>query len=136
VSGTREHAINLVHTIDGALRRRYFRCVKLILKTEGQSKMRTVRFVCWLALLAGALLYQLDRANAQTSPEVEQACTSDAMRLCSDVIPDVPKVTACMTAKYSQLSEPCRVAMANSKRAAGKHAEHHYRYRHCRHHCG
>jgi hypothetical protein len=92
--------------------------------------MRTVRFICWLALLAGALLYQLDWANAQSSPEVEQACTPDAMRLCSDVIPDVPKVTACMKAKYAQLSQPCRVAMA-----ASKHGEHR-RYRHCRHHCG
>jgi hypothetical protein len=98
--------------------------------------MRTVRFVCWLALLAGALLYQLDRANAQASPEVEQACTPDAMRLCSDAIPDVVKVTACMTAKYSQLSQPCRAAMATSKRNAGKNVEHHRRYRHCRHHCG
>jgi hypothetical protein len=102
--------------------------------------MWTVRFVCWLALLAGALLFQLDWANAQaspqTSPTVEQACTPDAMRLCSDAIPDVPKVTACMTAKYSQLSEACRLAMRGEKHEARKHGERHRRYRHCRHHCG
>jgi hypothetical protein len=96
--------------------------------------MRTIRIVCWLALLAGAfVIYQRDLANAQASPEVEQACTPDAMRLCSNAIPDIPKVTACMKANYSKLSEACRVAMAGSKHEAGKH---HHRYRHCRHHCG
>ena len=45
------------------------------------------------------------------SQSARQACTPDAMRLCSDYIPDVPKITACMKAKQSQLSEPCRAAM-------------------------
>ncbi len=78
--------------------------------------MRIVRVVCWLALLAGIVVFSLDGANltsamAQGSPQEQQACTPDAIRLCGDAIPDVPKVTACMKAKYSQLSEPCRVAM-------------------------
>ena len=42
------------------------------------------------------------------TPEQEQACTSDAFRLCSSEIPDVERVTACMVAKKSQLSPPCR----------------------------
>ncbi len=92
--------------------------------------MRTVRFICCLMLLIGALVWRLDVANAQGSPEAQQACTPDAMRLCSDVIPDVAKVTACMHKKYSQLSEPCRVAM----RGGAKETHHHYRRaRHCRH---
>jgi len=99
--------------------------------------MRTLRFVCWLALLAGALLYQLDWANAQANvpanSDAQQACTPDAMRLCSDVIPDVVKVTACMKAKSSQLSPACRLAMRDEARG---HGERHRRYRHCRHHCG
>lgn len=91
--------------------------------------MRIVRLVCLLLLLAGMLLCRLDgRANAQASPEAQQACTPDAMRLCADVIPDVPKVTACMVAKRAQLSEACRVAMAGSK-----HEAHHRRHRRCRH---
>jgi hypothetical protein len=105
--------------------------------------MRTVRFVCWLALLAGALFYQLDSANAQAnapaSSDAQQACTPDAMRLCSDAVPDVAKVTACMKAKSSQLSPACRLAMhggAGGSGEAGDHGEHHRRYRHCRHHCG
>jgi hypothetical protein len=42
------------------------------------------------------------------TPEQEQACTSDAFRLCSAEIPNVDRVTACMAAKKSQLSPPCR----------------------------
>ncbi|WKA29727.1 hypothetical protein [Bradyrhizobium roseum] len=42
------------------------------------------------------------------TPEQEQACTGDAFRLCSAEIPDVSRVTACMVAKQSQLSPPCR----------------------------
>ena len=42
------------------------------------------------------------------TPEQEQACTSDAFRLCSSEIPDVARVTACMAAKKSQLSPGCR----------------------------
>jgi hypothetical protein len=91
--------------------------------------LRVVRVVCWLALLAGIVVFSRDGANAQGSAEAQQACTGDAMRLCADAIPDVPKVTACMKAKYSQLSEPCRVAM----RGGGGGATHHRRARapHC-----
>jgi hypothetical protein len=97
--------------------------------------MRTVRVVCWLALLVGASFYRLDGAGAQGSPEAQQACTPDAMRLCSEFIPDVAKVTACMMAKRSQLSEACRVAMRGGK--SERHEARHRRYyRHCRHHCG
>jgi hypothetical protein len=94
--------------------------------------MRIACIGCWLALLVGALLCRLDGAAAQGSPEAQQACTPDAMRLCSEFIPDVPKVTACMLAKRSQLSEACRVAM----RGGGHEERHHRYYRHCRHHCG
>ncbi len=96
--------------------------------------MRTLRAVCWLVLLVGVVLYRPDGAGAQGTPEEQQACTGDAMRLCSDVMPDVAKITKCMSAKYSQLSAPCRLAMGGGK----KHVSHHHyyrRYRHC-HHCG
>jgi len=77
--------------------------------------MRIVCFVCLLALAAGASLYRSDRANAQASPEVQQACTPDAMRLCAEFIPDVAKITACMTSKHAQLSEACRTAMLGGR---------------------
>jgi len=87
--------------------------------------MRIVRVVCWLAMLAGAVVFSLNGADAQGSAEAQQACTPDAMRLCSDAIPDVAKVTACMNAKYSQLSKPCQVAMRGG--GGTRHVTPHYR---------
>jgi hypothetical protein len=49
--------------------------------------------------------------SGEGSESARQACTPDAMRLCSDAIPDVAKVKACMMAKSSQLSDRCRAAM-------------------------
>jgi len=73
-------------------------------------------------LLLGALvLTGLPGASAQTV-DARQACTPDAMRLCSEFIPDVPKVTACMQAKRKQLSPECRSAMN------GGHKTHHRRH--------
>jgi hypothetical protein len=61
-------------------------------------------------LLPGAavvLLLLATAANAYT-PEQEQMCTPDAMRLCSAEIPDVDRVTACMVRLRAQLSPGCR----------------------------
>ena len=96
--------------------------------------MRIVHLAGTLILLA-TLFYRLDGASAQGSDAARQACTPDAMRLCSDVIPDVAKVTACMKAKYRQLSEPCRVAMRAPSGTARHRGHYHHHYRHC-HHCG
>jgi hypothetical protein len=73
--------------------------------------MQTVRLICWLVLPVGLLFANVGGAAAQGTPEQRQACTPDAIRLCSDFIPDVPKITKCMKAKYKELSEPCRLAM-------------------------
>jgi hypothetical protein len=98
--------------------------------------MRSVRFVCCLALLAGAVVCRPDGAGAQGSDAARAACEPDAVRLCSDVIPDVAKVTACMHAKSAELSAACRLAMAGGAAAGGGKAPGHY-YRRCRHsrHC-
>ena len=96
--------------------------------------MRTILHVCRLALPVGALfLYSVSGANAQTSPDVQQACTPDAMRLCADTIPDVPKTTACMKAKRAQLSQECRVAMAGGRSAGSGGGGGRKVYRHYRH---
>lgn len=58
-------------------------------------------------------------AGTRDSQAARQACTPDAMRLCSDAIPDVARVKACMQAKSAQLSEPCRIAMNG---AGGTHS--------------
>ncbi len=96
--------------------------------------MPIVRFICLLALLAGVSLYGLDRANAQASPEVQQACTPDAMRLCSQFIPDVAKITACMKAKHAQLSATCITAMRGGRPELRRVARHRVERHEARHH--
>jgi hypothetical protein len=96
--------------------------------------MRTTLFICRLALPVCALLFcSLHQAGAQgTAPvDVEQICTPDAMRLCSEFVPDRAKVTACMKAKHAQISKECRVAMAGGGGGGGGGRRvHHYYYHH------
>jgi hypothetical protein len=94
--------------------------------------MRTILHVCRLALPVGALLLcGVGGASAEVPADVQQACTPDAMRLCSDTIPDVAKTTACMKAKRAQLSQECRVAMAGgSGHGTVRRASYHHHYRH------
>jgi hypothetical protein len=47
-------------------------------------------------------------AHAYT-PEQQQACTPDAMRLCGEFVPNVDAITACMIQRKAQLSPECRV---------------------------
>lgn len=94
--------------------------------------MRTVHFVCWLALPASLFLGGINAASAQ-SQDATQACTPDAMRLCSEFIPDREKVRTCMLHKHSQLSEACRTAMAGGRKERVGRVYHH-RVRHYRHH--
>ena len=55
----------------------------------------------------GHVLMWPHTSSAYTS-EQQQACTPDAMRLCSAYIPDVDSITACMNRNKSQLSPTCR----------------------------
>ena len=61
----------------------------------------------WLAATVFALGLLTGSAYAYT-PEQQQMCSGDAMRLCGEYIPDVDRITACMIRKYSQLSEGCQ----------------------------
>ncbi len=65
-------------------------------------------------LPAAALLVALALASApawaQATAEQQQACAPDAIKLCSDTIPDIPKTTACMKAHVADLSPRCRSA--------------------------
>jgi hypothetical protein len=102
--------------------------------------MRTTFFVCRLALPVCALLFcSLHQAGAQGAPgtgpvNVEQACTPDAMRLCSEFVPDRVKITACMKAKHAQISKECRVAMAGGGAGGGGGRRVHHYYHHRRAH--
>ena len=90
--------------------------------------LRLVYVVCGPVLpvalvLIGTGIAGINPAGAEASQESREACTPDAMRLCSDFIPDVPKITKCMKAKYKELSEPCRLAMRH------KHTVHRHYHR-------
>jgi hypothetical protein len=66
-------------------------------------------------------------AAAQGTPQQQQACTPDVMRLCNEFVPDVAKITACMTRKRSQVSAVCRAAFptAHGHRTSRRHHAHH-----------
>ena len=49
-------------------------------------------------------------------PGTRQACSADAMRLCGAFIPDVEKITNCMTERFREVSPECRVAMLHEDR--------------------
>jgi hypothetical protein len=60
-------------------------------------------------LLVGAMLpTRSASAQAGRTPEAEQACTPDVMRLCADFIPNVRPIVACLHRKRLQLSHQCR----------------------------
>jgi hypothetical protein len=60
-----------------------------------------------LALATALFASILSTSAFAYTPEQEQACTPDAMRLCGAYIPDVDRITACMIARKSQLSPEC-----------------------------
>lgn len=62
----------------------------------------------WLGLAAALFMSVATRPALAYTPEQQQACTPDAMRLCGSYIPDVDRITACMIARKSQLSPECR----------------------------
>jgi hypothetical protein len=53
------------------------------------------------------------------SAEAQQMCTSDAFRLCSSDIPNIPAITACMIKHRAQLSTGCRTVMDHDLAAQG-----------------
>ena len=61
--------------------------------------------------LVSSLSAQSSRASFAFSAEAQQMCTSDAFRLCSAEIPNIPKITACMIKHRSDLSGGCRAVM-------------------------
>ncbi len=53
----------------------------------------------------------LSTSSHAFSPEAQQMCTGDALRLCSSEIPDIPRITACMIRNHVNLSSGCRTVM-------------------------
>jgi hypothetical protein len=79
-------------------------------------------FALCLAVPAGLVLaavFAPAPAAAQGTQQQRAACEGDAMRLCSAHVPDVQKITACMSRNRRNLSAACRAVFdGGSKRRA------------------
>ncbi len=84
------------------------------------SFTRTVRQAGLILALAASLSALSSRQSFAFSAEAQQMCTSDAFRLCSSEIPNIPKITACMVKHRSELSSGCRSVMDHDMAAQKK----------------
>jgi hypothetical protein len=71
----------------------------------------TLRHAGLILALTASLSALSSRQSFAFSAEAQQMCTSDAFRLCSSEIPNIPKITACMVKHRSELSSGCRSVM-------------------------
>jgi hypothetical protein len=55
-------------------------------------------------------------AAQQWTPKQRAACEADAMRLCNQYIPDVQRVSGCMSAYRRYLSPACRAVFYGGQR--------------------
>jgi type II secretory pathway component PulL len=85
--------------------------------------MRMLSVTAVVTLLSSVLL--AGSASAQHTVNAEQACTPDAMRLCSEFIPDEKRITACLRKNRSALSSECRNVFRGG--GATKRHRHHHR---------
>jgi hypothetical protein len=80
--------------------------------------MRTCRIFLGLALSIGSSIAVLNPAFSQQqhpgTMEQQLACTPDVWRLCSEHIPDVDRIVACLRQNTSQLSGPCRAVFESN----------------------
>jgi hypothetical protein len=78
--------------------------------------MRTERIVLGVALAIGGIVAQSAASAEEYRGTMEQqmACTPDVWRLCSDQIPDVNRITACLQQNTPQLSSGCRAVFQSN----------------------
>ena len=86
------------------------------MKTAGLKHVSSFAFAGMTAALglAWAVCVMPAPATAQFrgTPEQQQACQPDAMRLCSEFVPDVERITACMIKNRIRLSPACRAVFS------------------------
>ena len=75
------------------------------------SFLRTLRQAGLALSCAASFSLLSSHASFAFSAEAQQMCTSDAFRLCSSEIPDIPRITACMFKHRADLSTGCRTVM-------------------------
>ena len=72
---------------------------------------KTIRQATIALAFAASFSALSSTAGFAFSAEAQQMCTGDAFRLCSDEIPNIPKITACMFKHRAELSTGCRTVM-------------------------
>ena len=72
---------------------------------------KTIRNASIVLALVTSISALSSTAGFAYSAEAQAQCTGDAFRLCSDEIPNIPKITACMFKHRAQLSAGCRAVM-------------------------
>jgi hypothetical protein len=82
--------------------------------------MRERRVVLNLAMIGGMLAASGSAFADENRGTMEQqmACTPDVWRLCSDRIPDVDRIVACLKQNTPQLSDACRAVFETDNSAA------------------
>jgi hypothetical protein len=75
------------------------------------SFSRTLRQAGLVLAFALSLSTLSATASFAYTAEAQQMCTSDAFRLCSSEIPNIPKITACMIKHRADLSPGCRAVL-------------------------
>jgi hypothetical protein len=69
------------------------------------SVLQRFQLIIILALIGAVTLPA--SGNAYTE-EQQRLCNDDAMRLCSEYVPDVDRITACMQRQRALLSKECK----------------------------
>jgi hypothetical protein len=86
---------------------------------ESTMKIRTDRLHGRLMMIVAALFgiaLMSVPAAAQGTPEQRAACQGDAQRLCGQYVPDVDRITACMSQKRRYLSPGCRAVFSGGSK--------------------
>ena len=88
------------------------------IKGASMTFSRTDFAGCRLVAATAIAFAMLTTPSQAYTPEQEQMCTGDAMRLCSSEIPDVERVTACMIRQRASLSDGCKAVFQKEPAAA------------------
>jgi hypothetical protein len=83
---------------------------------EKDRDMRTERIALGVFLAIGGIAAHSAASAEEYRGTMEQqmACTPDVWRLCSDQIPDVSRITACLQQNTPQLSSGCRAVFQSN----------------------
>ena len=76
---------------------------------------RPLKFIAVGLASLSLLSFGTSMSSAQGTIEQRQACTHDAIRLCSSEIPDVPRITACMMRNMKELTPACRAQFGHQQ---------------------